>query len=86
MHRTETNPDDDDLTLDVLRHELELVQSAVTMVAAGAAPRVQVAGLTFGEQLLDAARRIAALDRVRVVPVWTGDESGAGIVVERIDA
>jgi hypothetical protein len=51
------------------------------MVAAGASPRVVVAGIRFGETLLDDARRIALEAGVRVNPIWRTDEKGADIVV-----
>ncbi len=69
----------------LIEHELETVRSAVSMVASGGAPRVWVAGLRFGDQLVEPARRMAEAAGVRVYPEWSADESGAAIVVERID-
>ena len=41
-------------------------------------------GLLFGEAILEAARRMAAEAGVRVVPLWTADEVGADLAIERI--
>ena len=50
------------------------------MVAIGASPRVVVAGIRYGETLLDDARRMALEAGVRVNPIWRADR-GADIVV-----
>lgn len=68
-----------------LEHELELVRGAIAMVASGGSRRVSLGGLRFGEQLLEPARRLALEARVRVVPLWTTDEGGAGLAIERQD-
>lgn len=68
-----------------IERELELIRSAIEMVATGLAPRVQVAGLAFGEQLLRPARRMAMGRGVRIVPGWTADEAGASLAVEALD-
>ena len=65
-----------------LDHELDLVRGAIAMVASGAAPRVRLTSLRFGEQLLEPARRMADAAGVRLVPEWTSDEGGAGLTVE----
>jgi hypothetical protein len=67
-----------------IEHELELIGSAVAMVASGGAPRVQLASLRFAEQLLRPARRMALQAGVRIVPLWHADEAGVDIAVERI--
>ncbi len=54
------------------------------MVASGAAPAVSLGGLHFGEELMRAARRYALQAGVRIVPLWTIDEAGADIRVERL--
>ena len=54
------------------------------MVAWGAAPRVVLAGIRFGETLLDPGRRLALEAGVRLVPLWPADEAGADLAVERI--
>ena len=68
-----------------LDHELELVRGAVAMVASGGAPRVSIGGLRFGDELLEPARRMASVAGVRIVPLWSADEHGAGLTVERVD-
>jgi hypothetical protein len=68
-----------------LDHELNLVREAIAMVAAGAAPRVIVGGLHFGEALLATAGGLAAEAGVRLVPLWMPDDAGADIAIERID-
>jgi hypothetical protein len=70
----------------VLEHELHLVREAIAMVASGAAPRVIVGGLHFGEALLTTAGGLAAEAGVRLVPLWMPDDAGADIAVERIAA
>ena len=54
------------------------------MVACGASPRVVVAGIHFGEQILDSARRIALESGVRVNPLRQSTGAGADLVVEPI--
>jgi hypothetical protein len=73
-----------DATAQTLDLELDLVSTAISMVASGAAPRVQLAGLRFGEQLLGEARLLARSAGVRVTPFWPGaDDDGVGLSVER---
>lgn len=67
-----------------LDHELELVRGAIALVATGGAPRVRLASLRFGEQLLEPAGRLAAEAGVRLTPEWTSDEGGASLIVEPI--
>lgn len=66
-----------------LDRELELIREAIAMVAGGASPRVTVAGLRFGDRLVESARRMATPSGVAVVPLWTTDEGGADIALER---
>lgn len=67
-----------------LEYEMRLIREAIAMVASGAAPRVVLANIRFGETLLDPARRLALEAGVRLVPLWKTDEAGADIAVERI--
>ena len=46
------------------------------MVACGALPRVVVAGIRYGEQILDSARRMALEAGVRVKPLRQPDGRG----------
>jgi hypothetical protein len=70
--------------LRTLDYELDLIRGAIDLVASGGAPRVRLASLSFGEQLLEQAQRMATAAGVRVVPDWTSDEAGASLTVERI--
>jgi hypothetical protein len=63
--------------------EMDLVQGAILMVAAGHSTRVALAGLTFGEQLLPTAFSLAAQQGVQVAPLWSADDVGAGLIIER---
>jgi hypothetical protein len=77
----------DRLSRDVPRtldRELAMIQGAIDMVASGGAPRVVLAGMRFGDKLLDEARRRAAAAGVRVVPLWTARSEGADLAIEQI--
>jgi hypothetical protein len=67
----------------VLERELGLVRDAIAMVASGATARVVLGGLRFGDQLIEPARRLAADSGALVVPLWTTDEGGVDIAIER---
>jgi len=82
MDRLSTDLDHDVVTR--IDRELDLVRGAIEMVSSGAAPRVRLASLRFGEQLLEPARQLAAASHVRIVADWTADEGGAGITVEPV--
>jgi len=64
---------------------MALLREAIALVASGGSRRVVVAGLRFGDQLLEPARRIAAERHVRIVPLWMPDDAGADIAVEALD-
>jgi hypothetical protein len=53
------------------------------MVASGRSRRVVVAGLRLGEALLEPAYAMGAAAGVRIVPLWSADEGGVDIAVER---
>jgi hypothetical protein len=61
-----------------------LVREAILMVASNGAPRVLVAGLTFGEQVLDACRRSALEAGVRIRVRPTSSDDRLDLVVEAI--
>ena len=63
--------------------ELGLVRDAVAIVASGATARVVLGGLRFGDQLIEPARRLADGTGAHVVPLWTTDEGGVDIAIER---
>ena len=69
-----------------LEREMALVDSAVEMVAAGHATRMQLGGLAFGDALLDHARRVGPPKGVRVTPHWGVGEQGLALVFEPADA
>ena len=54
------------------------------MVASGGSSRVILAGIRFGDVLLDPARQLALAAGVRVLPVRHDDDPGVDIAVERI--
>ena len=65
-----------------LEREVALVESAIEMVAEGHASRMELGGLSFGDALLDHARRAGAERRVRVTPRWGLGEEGLALVFE----
>ena len=64
--------------------EMTLIRVAIEMVATGGAPRVMVAGVGYGEEILVHARRLALEAGVRLRPVRRADDRGADVVIERI--
>lgn len=81
MGRTGSAPEDP--ALRTLAQELDIVRGAVEMVASGGSPRIVIGSLRFGDELIEPARRMAIGTRVRIVPIWTTDEAGAAIAIER---
>lgn len=67
-----------------LEHEMNLVRDAIAMVASGRSRRVIVGGIRLGEALLAPAMGMASEAGVRLVPLWTTDEAGVDIAIERI--
>jgi hypothetical protein len=64
--------------------ELRMLADAVELVRRGASARVTLGGLTFGEQLLDRARVMAAAHGLLAHALYGTDEStGTALVVER---
>lgn len=66
-----------------LESELSNVAVAVEMVATGAATRVTVGGLRFGDQLAARFHDEAARRGVSVAPLYWPDDAGCDVVVER---
>jgi len=58
--------------------------SAIALVASGGASTVSLGSLHFGEQLIEAATRLALASGVRITPLWSADESGAGLSFEKM--
>jgi hypothetical protein len=72
-------------TESALEREMGLIREAIAMVASGGAPSVTLGSLRLGEQLLEPARHIAARNGVRVVPLFSADEAGVDLRIERDD-
>jgi hypothetical protein len=70
-------------TSSTLEHEFRLVDEAISAVASGRFPSVTVAGLRFGDELLERARDDAARHGVRVRPLFHAGEHGSDLVIER---
>lgn len=66
------------------KRELQLAREAIAMVASGASPRVVVAGIRFGDEILDSARRLALQSGVRVNPIRRSLDARSDLVVEPI--
>ncbi|MEO8626361.1 MAG: hypothetical protein ABI452_06645 [Candidatus Limnocylindrales bacterium] len=60
------------------------MREAIAMVASGASPRVIVAGISAGDQILDAAQRLGLESGVRVNRLSQHDDRGADLAVEPI--
>jgi len=71
------------LTSATLEHELRLVDEAIDAVSTGRFPRITVAGLRFGDEILDLARDRASAHGLIVRPMFHTGEHGADLVVER---
>jgi hypothetical protein len=61
-----------------------MAREAIAMVASGATPRVVIAGIRHGDEILDSARRIALASGVRVNTLRQVDRDAADLVVEPI--
>ena len=68
---------------ETLEREMRLVREAIAFVSSGYTARVVVGGIRFGEALLPQAGRLALEAGVRIVPLWTSDEAGIDLAVER---
>jgi hypothetical protein len=64
--------------------ELRMVREAIAMVASGASPRVVVAGISRGDQILEAARRLGLESGVRVNRLAQPEAKGTDLAVEPI--
>ena len=69
---------------DPVAGEERLVREAILLVATGAAPRVMVAGLARGEEVLDRSRRHALEAGVRLLARATASGDRFDVVVEAI--
>ena len=64
--------------------ELRMVREAIAMVAIGASPRVVLAGIRHGDDILVTARRLALQAGVRVNRLGQQEDRGADLAVEPI--
>jgi hypothetical protein len=64
--------------------ELRMVREAIALVASGASRHVVVAGISRGEQILEAARRLGLESGVRVNRLPQPEAKGADLAVEPI--
>jgi hypothetical protein len=69
-----------------LERELAEVETAIALVRSGGAREVTVANLTFGEEVLAQIRLCGADRGVHLEPIPWPEDTGADIVVRRIDA
>jgi hypothetical protein len=63
--------------------EVELVLSAVNLVASGGAPSAMVVGLRLTDAVVEIVRPIATDRGVVVQPLWSADEDTADVRVSR---
>ncbi len=66
-------------------HELLLIKEAILMVASGHSPRVILAGIHFGEALLDPGRRLAHDAGVQLIPLRRVDNARSDLAIERLE-
>ncbi len=68
-----------------LASEVAEVESALALVASGAASRVTLTGLRFGEEIARRFRAEAASKGLRLEPIPWPEDSGCDLIVRRID-
>ncbi len=61
-----------------------MAREAIAMVSSGASRRVILAGIRFGDQILEPARRLGLPAGVRVNPIRSPEGTGSGLIVEPI--
>ena len=66
-----------------LRRELDLVSSAIWLVASGGTPGVTLIGLAFGSAVLAGSAHAAHTAGVVLEPIWQSDLAGCDIRVCR---
>jgi len=76
---------DDRTTAHRLAGEIGDVESAIELVRSGAASRVTVAGLRFGEQVVPRLRAEAAAVGVLLEPLYWPEDAGCDVTVRRTD-
>jgi hypothetical protein len=68
-----------------LSSEVAEIEGAIAMVYTGAATRIILTGLRFGEELARRFRDEAESKRIRLEPLLWPEDSGCDITVRRID-
>jgi hypothetical protein len=74
---------DSDETRRLIALELRNVTNAIALVASGAATRVTLAGLRFGEQVLAQLGAEAAAVGVSLEPVYWDDDAGCDLIARK---
>ena len=68
-----------------LTSEVAEVESAISLVASGAASRITLSGLKFGEEVAKRFRADAQSKGVRLDPLPFPDDAGCDLIVRRTD-
>jgi len=66
--------------------EVELVTSAVDLIASGGAPSAMVGGLRLADAVLEIVTPHALAVGVAVEPLWSSDEAVTDVLVRRVPA
>jgi type IV pilus biogenesis protein CpaD/CtpE len=82
--RTAATPDEEE-TRRRLTSEVAEVESAIELVASGAASRITLSGLKFGEQLAQRFNAAAAARGIHLEPLPWPEDAGCDLIVRRID-
>jgi hypothetical protein len=88
MERQATPPGeapDSEETRRRLTSEVAEVEGAMTLVASGAASRITLTGLKFGEQVAHRFRAEAQSMGLRLEPILWPEDAGCDLIVRRID-
>jgi len=80
MNDTTSNPLDVRRTID---REVELLLSAVDLVASGGAPSTTVAGMRLTDAVIEIVRPLARERGVILEPLWGSDEDTTDVRVRR---
>jgi hypothetical protein len=81
-HGDEPDPEE---TRRRLTSEVTEVESAIELVGSGAASRITLSGLRFGEQLARRFRAEAQSQGIRLEPLPWPEDAGCDLIVRRID-
>lgn len=61
-----------------------MAREAIAMVASGITPRIVIAGIRYGDEILDSARRAGLASGVRVNSLRRSDREASDLVIEPI--